>query len=140
MEKEDKSFQEVLHNAKKLGYAESNPTSDLNGDDVAAKLKILTSLCFNSFLNKKIHVEGIKEIDKDDINYAKKLGYKIKLLGYAEQIGKYIYQRVHPTLIKKSSYVASIDGVLNAVIIDGMPVGESIIQGEGAGLAATTSL
>ena len=139
MEKEDKSFQEVLHNAKKLGYAESNPTSDLNGDDVAAKLKILTSLCFNSFLNKKIHVEGIKEIDKDDINYAKKLGYKIKLLGYAEQIGKYIYQRVHPTLIKKSSYVASIDGVLNAVIIDGMPVGESIIQGEGAGPAATTS-
>ena len=84
MEKENKSFSEVLHNAKKLGYAESNPSSDLNGDDVAAKLKILTSLCFNSFLNKKIHVEGIKEIDKDDINYAKKLGYKIKLLGYAE--------------------------------------------------------
>ena len=139
MEKENKSFSEVLLNAKELGYAESNPTSDLNGDDVAAKLKILTSLCFNSFLNKKIHVEGIKEIDKDDINYAKKLGYKIKLLGYAEQIGKYIYQRVHPTLIKKSSYVASIDGVLNAVIIDGMPVGESIIQGEGAGPAATTS-
>ena len=139
MEKENKSFSEVLRNAKELGYAESNPTSDLNGDDVAAKLKILTSLCFNSFLNKKIHVEGIKEIDKDDINYAKKLGYKIKLLGYAELIGKYIYQRVHPTLIKKSSYVASIDGVLNAVIIDGMPVGESIIQGEGAGPAATTS-
>ena len=139
MEKENKSFSEVLRNAKELGYAESNPTSDLNGDDVAAKLKILTSLCFNSFLNKKIHVEGIKEIDKDDINYAKKLGYKIKLLGYAELIGKYIYQRVHPTLIKKSSYVASIDGVLNAVIIDGIPVGESIIQGEGAGPAATTS-
>ena len=139
MEKKNKSFSEVLLSAKELGYAESNPTSDLNGDDVAAKLKILTSLCFNSFLNKKIHVEGIKEIDKDDINYAKKLGYKIKLLGYAEQIGKYIYQRVHPTLIKKSSYVASIEGVLNAVIIDGVPVGEIIIQGEGAGPAATTS-
>ena len=139
MDKENKSFNEVLQNAKKLGYAESNPTSDLNGDDVASKLKILSSLCFNSFLNKNIHVEGIKDIDKDDINYAKRLGYKIKLLGYAELIGKNIFQRVHPTLIKKSSYVGSIDGVLNAVIIDGIPVGQSIIQGEGAGPAATTS-
>ncbi len=139
MEKENKSFEEVLGKAKKLGYAESNPTSDLNGDDVASKLKILSSLCFNSFLNKNIHVEGIKDIDKDDINYAKRLGYKIKLLGYAELIGKNIFQRVHPTLIKNSSYVGSIDGVLNAVIIDGNPVGQSIIQGEGAGPAATTS-
>ena len=139
MDKENKSFNEVLQNAKKLGYAESNPTSDLNGDDVASKLKILSSLCFNSFLNKNIHVEGIKDIDKDDINYAKRLGYKIKLLGYAELIGKNIFQRVHPTLIKKSSYVGSIDGVLNAVIIDGIPVGQSIIQGDGAGPAATTS-
>ena len=139
MEKENKSFNDVLHKAKKLGYAESNPSSDLNGDDVSAKLKILSSLCFNSFLNNNIHVEGIKDIDKDDINYAKKLGYKIKLLGYAELIGKHIFQRVHPTLIRKSSYVASIDGVLNAVIIDGVPVGQSIIQGEGAGPAATTS-
>ena len=139
MDKENKSFSDVLHKAKKLGYAESNPLSDLNGDDVSAKLKILSSLCFNSFLNNNIHVEGIKDIDKDDISYAKKLGYKIKLLGYAELIGKHIFQRVHPTLIRKSSYVASIDGVLNAVIIDGIPVGQSIIQGEGAGPAATTS-
>ena len=139
MDKENKSFNEVLQNAQKLGYAESNPTSDLNGDDVASKLKILSSLCFNSFLNKNIHVEGIKDIDKDDINYAKRLGYKIKLLGYAELIGKNIFQRVHPTLIRNSSYVGSIDGVLNAVIIDGNPVGQSIIQGEGAGPAATTS-
>ena len=139
MEKENKSFNEVLRKAQKLGYAERNPSSDLNGDDVAAKLKILSSLCFNSFLNKNIHVEGIKNIDEDDINYAKRLGYKIKLLGYAELIGKSIYQRVHPTLIRKSSYVGSIDGVLNAVIIDGNPVGQSIIQGEGAGPAATTS-
>ncbi len=139
MDKENKTFEEVLYDAKKLGYAESNPSADLNGEDVAAKLKILSSLCFNSFLNKNIHIEGIKDIDKDDITYAKKLGFKIKLLGYAELIGKHIYQRVHPTLIKDSSYVASIDGVLNAVIIDGMPVGRSIIQGEGAGPAATTS-
>ena len=139
MEKENKSFKEALQYAQKLGYAESNPTSDLNGEDVAAKLKILSSLCFNSFLNNNIHVEGIKDIDRDDINYAKKLGYKIKLLGYAELIGRNIFQRVHPTLIRDSSYVASIDGVLNAVIIDGIPVGQSIIQGEGAGPAATTS-
>ncbi len=139
MGKENKSFNEVLRKAQKLGYAERNPSSDLNGDDVAAKLKILSSLCFNSFLNKNIHVEGIKDIDEDDINYAKRLGYKIKLLGYAELIGKSIFQRVHPTLIRKSSYVGSIDGVLNAVIIDGNPVGQSIIQGEGAGPAATTS-
>ena len=139
MEKENKSFNEVLRKAQKLGYAERNPSSDLNGDDVAAKLKILSSLCFNSFLNKNIHVEGIKDIDEDDINYAKRLGYKIKLLGYAELIGKSIFQRVHPTLIRKSSYVGSIDGVLNAIIIDGNPVGQSIIQGEGAGPAPTTS-
>ena len=125
--------------AKSLGYAESNPSSDLNGEDVAAKLKILTSLCFNSFLNKNIHVEGINSIDKEDINNAHRLGYKIKLLGYSELIHNCIYQRVHPTLIKKSSYVASIDGVINAVIIDGKPVGRSIIQGEGAGPSATTS-
>ena len=61
----------------------------------------MSSLCFNSFLNNNIHVEGIKDIDKDDISYAKKLGYKIKLLGYAELIGKHIFQRVHPTLIRK---------------------------------------
>ena len=139
MDKENKSFNEVLKNAQKLGYAESNPTSDLNGDDVASKLKILSSLCFNSFLNKNIHVEGIKDIDNEEINYAKRLGYKIKLLGYDELIGKNIFQRVHPTLIRNSSYVGSIDGVLNAVIIDGNPVGQSIIQGEGAGPAATTS-
>ncbi len=139
MDKQSKEFDEVLNDAKNLGYAESNPSADLNGDDVAAKLKILTSLCFNSYLNNNIHVEGIKNIDKIDISNANKLGYKIKLLGYSEQINNKIYQRVHPALIKKSSYVASIDGVLNAVIVDGKPVGKNIIQGEGAGPAATTS-
>ena len=139
MDKENKDFQEVLSKAKKLGYAESNPLADLNGDDVSSKLKILSSLCFNSFLNNNIYVEGISVIDKTDIDNANNLGYKIKLLGYAELINNKIYQRVHPTLIKKESYVASIDGVLNAIIIDGKPVGRSIIQGEGAGPAATTS-
>ena len=139
MDKQNKSFKEVLNNAKKLGYAETNPAADLNGDDVSAKLKILSSLCFNSFINNDIYVEGIKDIDKSDIDNANKLGYKIKLLGYAENFNKKVYQRVHPTLIKKSSHVASIDGVLNAVIVDGKPVGKSIIQGEGAGPSATTS-
>ena len=139
MDKENKNFDEVLNNAKKLGYAESNSSADLNGDDVAAKLKILSSLCFNSFLNNNIYVEGINNIDKIDIDNANKLGYKIKLLGYAELLNNKIYQRVHPTLIKKNSYAGSIDGVLNAVIVDGKPVGQSIIQGEGAGPEATTS-
>ena len=139
MDKYNKDFIDVLSDAKKLGYAESNPSADLNGDDVSAKLKILSSLCFNSFLNNNIHVEGIKNIDREDIENANKLGYKIKLLGFAELINNNIYQRVHPTLIKKSSYVAGIDGVLNAIIINGIPVGQSIIQGEGAGPAATTS-
>ncbi len=139
MDKNNKNFLDVLNKAKTLGYAETNPASDLNGDDVAAKLKILSSLCFNSYLNNNIHIEGIKNIDKEDIDNANKLGYKIKLLGYAELINNNIFQRVHPTLIKTSSYVAGIDGVLNAVIIDGSPVGQSIIQGEGAGPTATTS-
>tara|TARA_E500000178_G_scaffold223545_1_gene220521 strand:- start:2647 stop:3933 length:1287 start_codon:yes stop_codon:yes gene_type:complete len=139
MDKENKSFNEVLLKAKELGYAEANPSADLDGNDVSSKLKILSSLCFNSFLNSNIYVEGIKGIDKIDIDNANKLGYKIKLLGFAERLNNKINQRVHPTLIKKESYVASIDGVLNAVIIDGKPVGQSIIQGEGAGPAATTS-
>ena len=139
MDKHNKSFEEVLLDAQKMGYAEANPSADLNGDDVSSKLKILSSLCFNSFLNNNIYVEGIKNIDKTDIDNANKLGYKIKLLGFAELYNKKVYQRVHPTLIKKESYVARIDGVLNAVIIDGKPVGQSTIQGEGAGAAATTS-
>ena len=139
MDKQNKSFEEVLLDAQQKGYAETNPSADLNGDDVASKLKILSSLCFNSFLNNNIYVEGIKDIDKTDIDNANKLGYKIKLLGFAELYNKRIYQRVHPSLIKKDSYVASIDGVLNAVIIDGKPIGQSTIQGEGAGAPATTS-
>ena len=139
MDKKNKSFDEVLKDAKRFGYAETNPSADLNGVDVAAKLKILSSLCFNSFLNNNIYIEGIKNIEKTDIDNANRLGYKIKLLGFAELINNKIYQRVHPALIKKSSYIASIDGVLNAVIIEGKPVGQTTIQGEGAGPSATTS-
>ncbi|OUW73334.1 MAG: homoserine dehydrogenase [Pelagibacteraceae bacterium TMED216] len=139
MYKEKLSFKKALKKAQELGYAETNPNSDISGDDVASKLRILSSLCFSSFLNNNIHIEGIKFIDKTDIINANKLGYKIKLLGVAELINNKICQRVHPSLVKKSSYIASIDGVLNAVIVDGNPVGQSTIQGEGAGPQATTS-
>ena len=139
MDSDNKNFKDVLFDAQNKGYAESNPKSDLNGEDVASKLKILSSLCFNSLINHKIHVEGINNIDKYDIDSANRLGYKIKLIGFSEIIGNQIYQRVHPALINKSSYIASIDGVLNAVIVEGRPVGQNVIQGEGAGPEATTS-
>ena len=139
MEKNNISFNDALINAKSLGYAERNPTSDLNGEDVSSKLKILSSLCFNSYINHNIYVEGIKDVDQSDIINANKLGYKIKLLGVSEFKNNKITQRVHPALIDKYSYIAGIDGVLNAIIIDGKPVGQSIIQGEGAGPEATTS-
>ena len=89
--------------------------------------------------NDKIYVEGIKNIEKNDIDIANSLGYKVKLLAFAELLNNRIYQRVHPTLVKNNTHIASIDGVLNAVIVDGIPVGQSIIQGDGAGPAATTS-
>jgi len=139
MEKNNLSFEKALFNAQQLGYAETNPASDLNGEDVSSKLKILSSLSFNSFLNNNIYVEGIRDVDQIDIINANNLGYKIKLLGVSEIINKKITQRVHPSFVDKTSYIASIDGVLNAVIVDGIPVGRSVIQGEGAGPEATTS-
>ena len=140
MDKQNLEFKDALKKAQTLGYAEKNPISDLNGDDVASKLKILTALSFNSYINNKdISVEGINKVDRTDINNANLLGYKIKLLGVSHLENKKVTQRVNPYLIKKSSYIAKIDGVLNAVIIEGKPVGETVIQGEGAGPQATTS-
>ncbi len=140
MDKKKIQFKEALDEAKHLGYAESNPVSDLNGQDVADKLKILTALSFNSFINNKIiEVQGIKDIDQTDINNANILGYKIKSIGIAEILGNKIIQNVYPSLIKKNSALSNIDGVLNAVIVEGKPVGKSVIQGEGAGPKATTS-
>ena len=140
MDKEKLEYKDSLSRAQKLGYAESNPTSDINGDDVASKLKILTALSFNSYINNKsILIEGIKNIDQIDINNANRLGYKIKLLGVAELIKNKIIQRVHPALIDKNSYIAKIDGVYNAVIIESNPVGKTVLQGEGAGPGPTTS-
>jgi homoserine dehydrogenase len=140
MDKDKLEYKEALKNAKTLGYAESNPTSDLNGEDVSSKLKILTALSFNSFINNKsIVVEGIKDIDQTDINNANKLGHKIKLIGIAETVNNRVIQRVHPVLIKNNSYIGKIDGVLNAVIVESKPLGQTILQGEGAGPGPTTS-
>ena len=140
MDKDKLEYKASLDKAKQLGYAESNPAPDLNGEDVASKLKILAALSFNSFINNSsILVEGIGTIDQSDINNANQLGYKIKLIGAAEIINNKITQRVHPALIKKKSYIAKINGVLNAVIIDSKPVGQSVLQGEGAGAGPTTS-
>ncbi len=140
MDKDKSEYKDALLKAQKLGYAETNSTSDLNGDDVASKLKILTALSFNSFINNKsILIEGIKGIDQIDINNANQLGYKIKLIGVAELENNKIIQRVHPALIKSNSYIAKINGVLNAVIAESKPVGQTVLQGEGAGPGPTTS-
>ena len=140
MDKDKLEYKDALTRAQKLGYAESNPNADLNGDDVASKLKILTALSFNSFINNKsVLIEGIKNIDQTDINNANQLGYKIKLVGIAELENNKIIQRVHPALIKSNSYIAKINGVLNAVIAESKPVGQSVLQGEGAGPGPTTS-
>jgi homoserine dehydrogenase len=140
MDRDKLEYNETLSNAQTLGYAESNPASDINGEDVASKLKILTALAFNSFIdNKAILTEGIKNIDQVDINNANQLGYKIKLIAVAEYSNGKIIQRVHPALIKKNSYIAKINGVLNAVVIESKPVGKTVLQGEGAGAGPTTS-
>tara|TARA_Y100000996_G_scaffold389296_1_gene349613 strand:+ start:260 stop:1555 length:1296 start_codon:yes stop_codon:yes gene_type:complete len=140
MDKMTLDFKSVLNKAKNLGYAESNPISDLNGEDVKSKIQILGALAFNSFINKsKINVEGINNIDQTDIRNAEILGYKIKHLGVAELENGKIIQRVHPCLVKKDSYVSNVNDVLNAIIIEGKPIGRFVIQGEGAGPGATTS-
>ena len=140
MDKDKLEYKDALSKAQKLGYAESNPASDINGDDVASKLKILAALSFNSFINNKsILIEGIKDIDQTDINNANHLGYKIKLVGIAEIVNNKIIQRVHPALIKRNSHIAKINGVLNAVIAESKPVGQTVLQGEGAGPGPTTS-
>jgi len=140
MEITGKNFSEVLKNAKKLGFAESNPASDLNGSDSAAKLRILSSLAFNkSISTNTILTEGIQNINLVDILQVKKLGYKIKLLSISEIKSNKLIERVHPCLVSRNSYLGNINGILNAIVIDGFPVGKSVLQGEGAGPGPTTS-
>tara|TARA_B100001248_G_C27367138_1_gene449664 strand:- start:234 stop:1526 length:1293 start_codon:yes stop_codon:yes gene_type:complete len=140
MENKNISFKEALIKAQKLGYAERNPISDVKGIDAAEKISILSSICFGcKILNKGFIVEGITNVTIDDINFAKELGLKIKLLAISEKIGNYIKQRVHPCLIPSSLDIANINGVTNAIVVDGTPIGRTIYEGEGAGKGPTTS-
>ena len=140
MEKKQSSFKEILKVAQSKGYAESNPYSDISGADVASKISILSSICFGSkIVNSNFLVEGISHIDLLDILYAKKLGFKIKLLAIAEMVNNKIKQRVHPSLIPSTLDISNIDGVTNAVVVDGVPIGRTIYEGAGAGKGPTSS-
>jgi len=141
MEISKESFFNVLKDAQRLGYAEpGNPKLDLNGNDALAKIKILSSLSFNKKIsNNKCLMEGIENIELKDIEIADQLNFRIKLLGITELINNKLFERVHPCLVKKDSYIANVSGVMNAVILHGVPVGESVLQGEGAGPGATSS-
>ena len=141
MESSKDSFKNVLNRAQKLGYAEpGNPKLDLNGYDAFAKIRILSSLSFNKNISKhKCLMEGIERIESKDIEIADQLNFRIKLLGITELINNKLFERVHPCLVKKDSYIANVSGVMNAVILHGEPVGETVLQGEGAGPGATSS-
>tara|TARA_Y100000590_G_scaffold340366_1_gene388168 strand:- start:996 stop:2282 length:1287 start_codon:yes stop_codon:yes gene_type:complete len=140
MQKSNKNFYDVLKKAQLLGYAESNPKFDLNGNDVVSKIKILSSLCFNNKISKFNNLmEGINSIELKDIKMANELGMRIKLLGVTEIINNKLFERVHPCLVKEDSYIANINGAMNAVILNSTPVGETILQGEGAGPGPTSS-
>ena len=141
MENSNQSFLEVLKKAQKLGYAEpGNPKLDLNGFDAFAKVRILSALAFNSKISKhKCLMEGIEKIELKDIKIANQLDLRIKLLGISELKNNQLFETVHPCLVSKKSYIGNVGGVMNAVIIEGKPVGESILQGEGAGPGPTSS-
>ncbi len=141
MEKTNETFDKVLRKAQKLGYAEpGNPKLDLNGFDAFAKVRILSALAFNNQIsNHKCIMEGIEKIDLKDIKIADQLNLRIKLLGISEIIDNQLFETVHPTLVNKSSYIGNVGGVMNAVIMQGKPIGESVLQGEGAGPGPTSS-
>ena len=140
MEEEGLSFEACLAEAQKLGYAEADPTFDIGGFDTAHKLAILTALAFSTRIDAEaIHVEGIQSITLADIKAADELGYRIKLLGVAQRTAQGIEARVHPTMVPKSSAIAQVMGVTNAVTIDGDAVHELTLIGPGAGGMATAS-
>jgi homoserine dehydrogenase len=141
MENSNQSFPDVLKKAQKLGYAEpGNPKLDLNGFDAFAKVRILSALAFNNKISKhKCLMEGIEKIELKDIKIANQLDLRIKLLGISELKNNQLFETVHPCLVSKKSYIGNVGGVMNAVIIEGKPVGESILQGEGAGPGPTSS-
>ena len=141
MENTNENFAKVLKKAQLLGYAEpGNPKLDLNGFDAFAKVRILSSLAFNNIISKdKRIMEGIENIELKDIKIANQLNLRIKLLGISEIINNKLFEAVHPCLVSKNSYIGKVNGVMNAVILQGKPVGENIFQGEGAGPGPTSS-
>jgi homoserine dehydrogenase len=140
MEQEGLSFAECLKDAQRLGYAEADPSFDVDGHDTAQKLAILASLAFGTKVAQSaVYVEGISSIAPADLRAAEDLGYRVKLLGVAVRTAKGIEQRVHPTMVPKSSSIAQVMGVTNAVTIDGEGFPPITLVGPGAGGAATAS-
>ncbi|MBZ9954198.1 MULTISPECIES: homoserine dehydrogenase [unclassified Mesorhizobium] len=140
MEAEGISFDACLKDAQRLGYAEADPTFDIEGHDTAHKLSILTSLAFGTKIAANdIYMEGISNITQADIRAAGDLGYRIKLLGVAQRTESGIEQRVHPTMVPTASVIAQVHGVINAVAIETDILGELLLSGPGAGGNATAS-
>lgn len=140
MRDKGRSFADVLAEAQDLGYAEADPTFDVEGVDAAHKLTILSSIAFGVPLQfSETYVEGISKITPEDVSYAADLGYRIKLLGIARRTEQGIEQRVHPTLIPRKQLIASVDGVMNCVMVQGDAVGSTLYYGRGAGAEPTGS-
>lgn len=140
MAKQGSTFRDALARAQQLGYAEADPTFDVEGIDAAQKLAILAALAFDLGLaTDGVYTEGIAGVTAEDIGYATELGYRIKHLGIARRSENGIEARVHPTLVPEHSMLAKVDGVMNAVLIDGDATGPTLFQGAGAGAAPTAS-
>lgn len=140
MRETGREFGEVLADTQKLGYAEADPSLDVDGIDAAHKLAILTALAFNTRVDYDgIHVEGIRDVSALDITYAEELGYRIKLLGMARRTDGGVEQRVHPCMVPKSAPIANVEGVNNAVVAEGDFVGNILTEGAGAGAGPTAS-
>jgi len=140
MAKEGVDFSSALSRAQELGYAEANPENDVEGIDAAYKLAILASLAFRSQVRPEdIYREGISRLTSRDFRYAQELGFAIKLLAIAKQDDKSIEVRVHPVFIPEDSLLAKVDGVYNAVLVEGDLVGKVLFFGEGAGASVTSS-
>jgi homoserine dehydrogenase len=134
------SFDTVLKEAQRLGYAEADPTFDIEGVDAAHKITILSALAFGIRMQfDKAHVEGISQLDADDIKYAEQLGYRIKLLGITRRRPEGVELRVHPTLIPAKRLIANVEGAMNAVLVQGDAVGATLYYGKGAGAEPTAS-
>ena len=137
---EGKSFEEALKEAKALGYAEQDPTFDIEGIDAAHKIAILSSIAYGGYIDfNDIYIEGISNIDLLDVELGKELGYTIKLLAIAKAIDGELEVRVHPTFINHQEQLAKVSGVYNAILIDGDFVGKSMLYGKGAGSKPTAS-